>query len=140
MVLLQAIQGRLCGLDVFLFIDNSAAEGVLLKAYSRSPHLTILAALFWQAVRSAKCAAWVGRVPSDLNIADGPSRRDYSTVSSLQMERVSAHIPEAEGWKFFLDSLQSGGRRPHPGNTDAAAGADAVGRKAKRQRAHQGQG
>ena len=63
---------RLENVDVFIFIDNVAAEGVLVKAYSSSPHLTVLAGLFWQAVRRIKCSAWVGRVPSELNIADGP--------------------------------------------------------------------
>ena len=72
-VFLQALADKLYDADVFVFIDNEAAEGIFIKAYSRSAHLTVLAALFWQTVRSSRFSAWVGRVPTHLNVADGPA-------------------------------------------------------------------
>ncbi|OLQ07762.1 hypothetical protein AK812_SmicGene8756 [Symbiodinium microadriaticum] len=51
-VALLTWSNRLENVDVFLFKHNVAAEGVLVKAYSSSPHLTVLAGLFWQTVRS----------------------------------------------------------------------------------------
>ncbi|CAE7389188.1 unnamed protein product [Symbiodinium natans] len=98
---------RLENVDVFIFIDNVAAEGVLVKAYSSSPHLTVLAGLFWQAVRRVKCSAWVGRVPSELNIADGPSRKHHAILEQLHASQVAAVLPPAFTANFFLEFLQS---------------------------------
>ena len=33
--------------DVLLFVDSSASEGVLIKNYSSSPALAMIAAAFW---------------------------------------------------------------------------------------------
>ena len=94
-------------MDVFLFKHNVAAEGVLVKAYSSSPHLTVLAGLFWQTVRRVKCSAWVGRVPSELNIADGPSRELHTVLEQLHASRDAAVLPPAFTANFFLEFLQN---------------------------------
>ena len=62
---------------------NVAVEGVMVKAYNSSPHLTVLGGLFWQTVRRVICSAWVGHVPSELNIADGPSRELHTVLEQL---------------------------------------------------------
>ena len=98
---------RLENVDIFLFIDNVAAEGVLVKAYSSSPHLTVLAGLFWQTVRRAKCSTWVGRVPSELNIADGPSREHHTVLEQLHASQDAAVLPPAFTANFFLEFLQN---------------------------------
>ena len=118
----RAIRVHIVECDVMLFIDNQAAEGVLLKSYSSSKHLTVVAALFWSAVRDAKAAAWIGRVPSRLNIADGFSRDDFSVASSINSQRMEVHVPNADQWSFLLDA--------HVRHS----------RKVMRQRKHQGQG
>ena len=97
-VALQALSPQLSGVEVLLFVDNRAAEGTLLKAYSKSRHLTVLAALFWQAVRYSKSAAWVGRVPSHLNVADGPSRDDPSVPRSLGATQLHPNLPAPGSW------------------------------------------
>jgi hypothetical protein len=135
-VFLESLSSRLSALDVFLFIDSSAAEGVLLKAYSKSPELTVIAGLFWRAVRKAAAAAWVGRVPSRLNVADGPTRGDHSVVDMLQAERITAQLPDESLWSFVLDYLQ---RPCNDSCTDANPDVQPLTRQMKRRRAHQGQ-
>lgn len=106
-VALLTWSNRLENVDVFLFKHNVAAEGVLVKAYSSSPHLTVLAGLFWQTVRRVKCSAWVGRVPSELNIADGPSRELHTVLEQLHASRDAAVLPPAFTANFFLEFLQN---------------------------------
>ena len=50
LVWVQALGDRLRGLDVLLFVDSIAAEGILLKGYSKSPQLAVIASLFWKTV------------------------------------------------------------------------------------------
>ena len=105
-----------------LFIDNTAAEGTLLTSYSASKHLTVLAALFWSSIRTAKAAAWVGRVPSHLNVADGFSRGDFSVAHRLGARRLRVALPIHDAWAFLLKDI--------PGPIPK--------RKIRRQRLHQG--
>ena len=132
-VALQTLGRRVEGLDLFFFIDNKAADGVLLKGYSRSCFLKILAALFWQTVRSLEFATWAGRVLSCLNVADGPSREDFTVVTRLGATRLSTQLPKEDTWGYFWDYLQ----QPVSDNHQIGRARD---KRSKRQRLHQGQG
>ena len=85
------------GADIMLFIDSQAAEGVLISGYSSSPQLTALAAAFWQQVRKRAAAAWVGRVPSLLNPADGFSREDESLAGKFGWAPRTASLSRIRG-------------------------------------------
>jgi hypothetical protein len=157
LVALLALGPLLQDTDIMLWIDSQAAEGVLVKAYSKSPYLTIIAALFWRAVRGFRCSAWIGRVPSALNVADGPSRNDSSYMCQLGATRLPAAVPEEGPWTFFLDFLQgrhaaTSDQNRHAAKTTALRHAAKVTqqsnpnmleanlRKARRKHLHQGQG
>ena len=138
MVWIETLAEKLRGVDVMLFVDNAAAEGILLSGYSRSKHLTILAALFWQAVRRSRAAAWVGRVPSALNVADGPSRDDLAGVQELGAVELRACLPQPGPWQFMLSGRLANrplGRALVEENKAAAPPQ----RRVRRQRQHQGQ-
>ena len=122
-VIMEALESFVSNTDVLLFIDNAAAEGTLLKSYSSSKHLTVLAALFWSAVRKAKAAAWVGRVPSRLNVADGFGRGDFAVAHRLGATRLRVALPLVDKWAFLLEDPSV--PKSH--------------KKMRRQRVHQGQ-
>ena len=65
---------RLLNRRTFVFIDNDGARHSLLKAYSRS--VTIRRVLRNIVGINARQPAylWYGRVPTDSNLSDGPSR------------------------------------------------------------------
>ena len=68
---------------VIHFVDNEAARLGLVKAYSPVlPSLAIIMdCLRWDYDNG--CESWFSRVPSKSNIADGPSRLDFSLVIDL---------------------------------------------------------
>jgi len=90
------------GQDVLLFIDSAAAEGSLLRAYSSSRHLTALAGCFWTTSANHQLRVWIGRVPSNVNPADGFSRSDRSLGKRHGWAEVPACVPHASPWAFLL--------------------------------------
>ena len=66
------------GRDVRIFIDNVVAEASIRNGYMRrdSRDACVLVAALWQKFLQLQINVWVDRVPSRLNIADGPSRPD----------------------------------------------------------------
>ena len=141
-----ALQSRGAEADWILFIDNEAAEGVLLKGYSKSPQLTALAGTFWATVRQSAASCWVGRVPSALNVADGFSRDDSTLRESLGLEEWQVCIPSSVKWDWLLQARTAGGRRPNsarmpPPAAEASAPARSghVARKEKKRCRLQGQ-
>ena len=49
-----------------------------------------------------RAAVWIGRVPSKLNVADGPSRDDLSEVFAHGWARAEAWLPDPEAWAALL--------------------------------------
>ena len=110
LVWVQALGDRLRGLDVLLFVDSKAAEGILLKGYSKSPQLAVIASLFWKTVRQGRASAWIDRVPTHLNVADAISRGCFSSALALQAEKLQAQTPVVSAWETLLGVLV--GRTP----------------------------
>ena len=90
------------GCDILHFIDSAAAEGSLVKGLSKSRTLSAIPGVYWTQVSLRHAAVWIGRVPSKLNIADGPSRGDLSEVSAHGWARAVAWLPDPEAWAALL--------------------------------------
>ena len=60
--------------NVLHFIDPWAAEGMLAEGYSTSRTLAALAGAYWHTAAKHRAAIWIGRVPSKLSLADGPTQ------------------------------------------------------------------
>ena len=91
-------------------MDSKAAEGILLKGYSKSPQLAVIASLFWKTVRQGRASAWIDRVPTHLNVADAISRGCFSSALALQAEKLQAQTPVVSAWETLLGFLE--GRTP----------------------------
>ena len=68
------------GAHVVVLVDNEAAEGALAKGYSPQEDLGDLTAVFWEAVLEFGLSVYVDRVPTDTNLADGPSRGRFDEL------------------------------------------------------------
>ena len=66
------------GTWITLYIDSQAVEYMLMRASSRSEDLNRLVCCFWRMASRLKLTVWVAGVRSESNIADAPSRRDWS--------------------------------------------------------------
>ena len=66
----QHFQGR----QAIFWIDNDAARLSLIKTVSASPELLVMSQCFHSYSESDNISCWFERVPSESNIADGPSR------------------------------------------------------------------
>ena len=88
--------------DVLHFIDSTAAEGTLLKGLSVSRTLSAIASAFWVQAGLHRAAVWIGRVPSKLNVADGPTRHDLSEVTALGWARIPPWLPDPQPWSMLL--------------------------------------
>ena len=66
----QAVTGR----RVILFVDNDAARAALVKGTTKVRPSARIVSKFWEAAASHEVYAWIDRVPSASNVADGPSR------------------------------------------------------------------
>ena len=74
---------------VMSYIDNEAARVTLLRMSSESQALTLLAGACAVLEDQLAMVPWYGRVPSRSNIADKPSRLDFTGL------RPDARIPDA---------------------------------------------
>ena len=88
----------LAGRRAIYFIDNDSARIALVRAYSPalpSFHL-VMSCLAWDFQNRAH--AWYARVPTDCNVADGPSRMDPAEVQQRWGARVVRPVfPEGPG-------------------------------------------
>ena len=77
---------------VVFHIDNAGVVGILRCGAARAPDHNILSFSFWAQVAQQHIAAWLEWVPSGLNIADGPTRHDYSIYETLRATVVDARL------------------------------------------------
>ena len=73
---------------IVLLVDSEAAEGALVRGYSSLADMADATGLFWDLVRDAGASVWIDRVPTDANLADGPSRGDLASLSALGSEAL----------------------------------------------------
>ena len=89
-VVFDVLEHRLRSCRVLLFVDSEAAEGALIKGYSKFEDVCELAGLFWHMAVRANAAVYVDRVSTDGNPADGPSRGDVSELTARGAIQVSS--------------------------------------------------
>ena len=90
------------GFDIMHFVDSTAAEGALIKGLSRSQTLSAIAGAYWMQAGLRRICSWIGRVPSVLNVADGPSRGDLSEVQAHGWAPAKAWLPVPSAWSVLL--------------------------------------
>ena len=95
---------HLFDVDVLHFIDSTAAEGSVIKGLSRSRTLSAIAGAYWTTANMCRAAIWVAHVPSKLNVADGPSRHDFSAVDQYGWRWVPPSLADAVPWQALLQS------------------------------------
>ena len=66
--------------NVKIWTDNVGGEGALRKGASRKGTANMAIHNVWTFAARQQIGIWVDRVPTKQNIADGPSREDYSTL------------------------------------------------------------
>ena len=101
---ISSFASRLQNYDLMHFIDYTAAEGTLVKAYSKSVNLAAIASAYWSIAAKSNINAWIGRVPSKLNLADKPTRSDFKDMYIFGWGFVPAVMPDAEPWSMLLNS------------------------------------
>ena len=75
------------------FIDNSGALHALLKGSSKSPEANVMVGRMWLNLCCTQTVLFCQRVESKANIADGPTRHDFSEVSRLGATFVEPKLP-----------------------------------------------
>ena len=73
------------GRDVLIFSDNTAAEAILKKGCANAADHRALAHAFWSVIWALDMRVVIERVPTELNIADLPSREEYALLAKLVM-------------------------------------------------------
>ncbi|KAL1495392.1 hypothetical protein AB1Y20_016761 [Prymnesium parvum] len=68
------------------FVDNKGALGGLIKGYSDKPDSARIINMVHVQVARFSCHPWFGFVYSEDNVADGPSRGDFSEVEKMGAE------------------------------------------------------
>ena len=91
--------------DVMHFVDSTAAEGILIKGYSRSRTLAAISGAYWSTASQHCMTVWIGRVPSKLNVADGPTRNDLSIVNHYGWTLTQPYLVDASSWWALLGSV-----------------------------------
>ena len=80
----QQFRGR----RAIFWIDNDAIRLALIKTVSLSPELLVMSQCFHTYSEQDGIACWFERVPSDSNIADGPSRGCLQEAAQLVNGRI----------------------------------------------------
>ena len=76
------------------FIDNDGALSHLVSGCSRNSSLSAVVDYTWAQIPALGCWPWFERVPSECNIVDGLSRKNFATAFANNWLRDSAQLPE----------------------------------------------
>ena len=79
---------RMEGRDCITFIDNNSARFGLLRGFSQVCASAAIVDAFWLLDARLGVSSWLARVPSPSNIADGPSRLDFTESVSMGGRQV----------------------------------------------------
>jgi len=71
-----------------LFVDNDGARGALVKGATAARPSARIVQEFWVEVGSQASFPWIDRGPTHSNLADGPSRGDWSVARRLGVRTV----------------------------------------------------
>ena len=76
------------------FIDNDGALACFISGCSKNSSLSAVVDFTWAQIPIQRCWSWFERVPSECNIVDGLSRRNFSAAQDNNWVRDSAQLPE----------------------------------------------
>jgi hypothetical protein len=76
-----------------VYVDAEAVEGALIKGYSSRSDICQLVSVFWDLALELKCLVYIDRVPTDANVADGPSRFNFRDAVEAGWVRVPVAWP-----------------------------------------------
>ena len=86
------------------FVDSEPVEGALVKGYSAKDDICELTGVFWRLASDLNIDAYIDRVSTDANIADGPSRDDpkfWAMARKLGWAILDTWVPD------YLDPFRS---------------------------------
>ena len=89
--------------NIFIHVDNTAAQSSLINAGSTNHTSRSLVYLFLDLEQRLQFIPWVSRINSFSNIADGPSRNSFDEVMALGAEYFV--FPE-EVFNFIIKEFQ----------------------------------
>jgi hypothetical protein len=102
----EAFADEIQGRDVILWIDNVVAEAAVRNGFLRRDSVDgcALASALWLSFMRLRVTAWVERVPTDLNIADGPSRpREPAKLAPLLALPTGVQWRRLERFPVWID-------------------------------------
>ena len=82
--------------SIIFFVDSESVEGAMVKGYSASADICELVGVFWKMIDKRQIHAYIDRVSTDANIADGPSRDDprfWKMVDDLGWSVLDTWVP-----------------------------------------------
>ena len=83
--------------DLTIYVDNEGAKGMIVNGFARGDCLdgTVVASMLWRRIAALHAAVFVDRVPSDSNVADGPTRPDKPSKSEwlFSLHPQQFHLP-----------------------------------------------
>lgn len=104
------------GRRVLHFIDNASALAAIVKGYSSSEDSARVVHSFWALVSGLSSDVWMVYVRSEANVADMPSRGDFSYVTSeLGSRWCDTRLPPIDSWGSVAAALDAAaGASPSP--------------------------
>ena len=76
------------------FVDNDGCRDALIKGYSPVECSGHLLGAVWSVDEALQMYSWFCRVPSESNVADGPSRLDFQNLEALGATRCEVVFPD----------------------------------------------
>jgi len=92
--------------NVLHWVDNTSAIAGMVKGYSKQSDTGRILNAFQVRLSSVFCSPWVAYVPSEQNIADAPSRGDFSVLEELGSEKIDLKLPAFDTWHAPLALLR----------------------------------
>ena len=91
---MESFREQLRGKHVTIYTDNVGVQGALTRGSTKEPDHNEMVHLIWRRITCDQVGVWFDRVPTDDNIADGPTRRWTEALDSICAERRHAILPK----------------------------------------------
>ena len=95
----DVVRDQLKARQVIHFADNKAANSAAVKGGSSAPDIARVVSAMHVRWCQDGINVWIEYVQSDSNLADLPSRGDFSWVQELQATRVAFTLPPYHSWE-----------------------------------------